>query len=111
MASLYQIPEGVGHPIINPFGRVIILEQKAVRTLDIKGYLHRDKITGLKGMDPTQSSVFIEAERGTNLFYYIGEDFSGPNSVVCDCDTCKGKIVDEKDILITDIRTRQANRP
>jgi hypothetical protein len=102
------IPDGLGHPIINPFGEVILISQSALRDLDIRGYLHRDQASGLKGMDPAQYLIFVESERGTYLFYEIGENCSGPNVVTCNCDDCKARIVDEAECLIRDVRTRQA---
>jgi hypothetical protein len=106
MAKLYEIPDGLGHPIINPFGIVILVSQYTLRILDMFGYLHRDKESGLKRIDKVRYLVFLECERGTDYFAELGEDFSGANVVICNCQKCKEKI--SQDTLISDIRTRQA---
>lgn len=87
MASQSQLPIG-GHPIINPFGQVVSISQRSMRALDIRGYLHRDALSGLKSIDVTHYLVFLEMERGTDLFRELGEDCSGPNSVICYCEDC-----------------------
>lgn len=94
MATLCQIPPGGGHPIINPFGQVVRVSQRTLKALDMRGYLHRDPDTGLKGMDPKQYLIYADVERGTDHFYELGEECIGPNTVKCGCDQCKGEIYD-----------------
>lgn len=99
MASLsYVTHSAAGHQIINPFGQVVCVSRGTLKALDMRGYLHRDSITGLKGMDPKQYLIFVDAERGTDHFYELGEDCSGPNQVICRCDECTGKRGTEADL-------------
>jgi hypothetical protein len=81
----------IGHRIINPYGEVIRISQRTFDVLDMKGYLHKEKRTGLKGMDPKHAAVFLEAERQTKWMKEIGNDFQGPNVVVCGCVKCLGR--------------------
>lgn len=94
--------------MLNPENKVIRVTERTIRALDIRGYLKRDKSTGLLHLDKTSHSVFQEAERATAWWYEIGEDCSGPNQVVCHCQRCKERTAGEADDAhISDIRTRQ----
>jgi hypothetical protein len=77
-----------GHLIINPFGKLIRISQNTLRELDKRGYLHRDHQTGLKGMDPTQAEIFLDAEFGWPHYKEIGPKFTGPMFCVCRCKEC-----------------------
>jgi hypothetical protein len=79
---------GVGHSIINPLGQIISVSKPTFDELQDRGYLHRDKASGLWGMDPKQSAAFLESEKGSPYMREIGSDFSGPNVVVCNCGEC-----------------------
>jgi hypothetical protein len=83
---------GFGHPVINPFGSVILISKHTLEALEDRGYLHRDKVSGLMGFDPSQKDIFLQAERFTDHHKEIGEDFSGPNCVLCYCGNCLEKI-------------------
>jgi hypothetical protein len=87
MSSEFEV-DGMGHPIINPFGQVIVISKNALIALDRRGYLHRDHATGLKGMDPTQYNVYREAEGGSELLKEIGLGCTGPNTCICFCEEC-----------------------
>lgn len=81
----------IGHRIINPYGEVIRISQRTFDVLDMKGYLHKERRNGLKGMDLKHAAVFLEAEQQTKWMREIGSDFKGPNVVICGCDKCLGR--------------------
>jgi hypothetical protein len=101
--------EGNGHEILNHLGVRIRITERTLDALDVRGYLHRDKATGLKQISTKNFMVFVEAESTTSWYYELGSDCSGPNQVVCHCDKCKSKMhADNSNSL--DIRTRQIVR-
>jgi hypothetical protein len=81
----------IGHRIINPYGEVIRVSQRTFDVLDMKGYLHRERTSGIKGMDPKHAAHFLKMENQTEWMREIGSDFQGPNVVICGCDQCLGK--------------------
>jgi hypothetical protein len=102
------LPEYGGHPMLNPGNQVIRVSNDTLRALDIRGYLKRDKSTGLLHLNKTNHLIFQEAERATSWWYELGDDCSGPNQVVCHCQRCKERRASEADDPhIKDIRTRQ----
>ena len=78
-----------GHQIINPFGEIIKVTWSTFAALDRRGYLHRDRESGLKGMDPMHAVTFIEAEFGTPWLYEIGREFKGAENLICRCIDCQ----------------------
>ena len=99
----------IGHEILNPYGQRIRVSARTLDALDCRGYLHRDKATGLKHIDRKSFLVFIEAERGTNWWYELGDDGSGPNVVKCSCRQCQDR-TDVDDVRLSRIRTEQIVR-
>jgi hypothetical protein len=79
----------IGHAIINPYGEVIRISQRTFDVLHMKGYLHKDRRTGMKGMDPKHADMFIATEKGRPWERELGSDFQGPNVVVCGCGRCR----------------------
>lgn len=86
------VPQGAGHFIINPFGRLALVSRSALRTLDRSGYLRRHE-SGLLMMDRVRYAVYKEAEAGTRLFRELGgESCAGLSSCNCGCDECKERL-------------------
>ena len=79
-----------GHPIINPFGQVVNVSQFTIRTLDFKGYLHRDQASGLQGMTPEHWGIFGDLEFGKVWQLELGPDFWGSDFLICNCEECLG---------------------
>ena len=105
------MPDYGGHPLLNPENQVIRVSQHTLRALDIRGYLKRDKSTGLLHLDRTNHLIFTEAERATDWWYELGEDCSGPNQVVCHCQECKeGRASEADDVHISGVQTAQIKR-
>jgi len=77
-----------GHEIINPFGQVIKVTRLTYDALDMRGYLHRDQVSGLKGMDGRQCDIFMSAELGQPWFYELGPQFTGAACLMCGCQDC-----------------------
>jgi hypothetical protein len=85
---------GVGHELLNPFGERICVSKVTFRILDMRGYLQRDRETGLKQFKPSLVEVFLQLERTTyhrDLYAAIGPDFSGPATISCACRECQQK--------------------
>lgn len=88
---------GVGHELLNPFGERICVSKITLRTLDMRGYLQRDRETGLKQIKPSLIYFFLHLERTTyhrELYASLGPNFSGPNVVLCSCRECQEKEID-----------------
>ncbi len=83
-----------GHEMMNHLGRRIRVTERTIEALEIRGYLHRNRETGLKQISPQNYLVFVEAERATDWWHELGEDCSGPNVVVCRCPECQRLISD-----------------
>jgi hypothetical protein len=79
----------IGHEMLNHLGRRITVTQKTIRTLDIRGYLGRDKETGLLYLNPKYVPLLLEGEWGSMLMRELGADISGPNIAVCHCRHCQ----------------------
>lgn len=82
------------------------MSAQTLDALDCRGYLKRDRATGLKVLDARSFQVFLEAEHYTDWFYEIGEDGDGPNQVVCNCDECRDR-TDLNDSRISPVRPEQ----
>jgi hypothetical protein len=103
MGEAYEVG---GHEMLNHLGQRIRVTEQSLEALEMRGYLHRNRETGLKQMSPKNYLVFIEAERSTDHFYELGEDCSGPNQVVCHCQSCREK-TNLDDSRISELRTDQ----
>lgn len=86
---MIEVSQAGGHEMLNHEGQVIRVTARTLDALDIRGYLTRDYHTGLKQLTPKNFTVFQEVERGSDQFYELGEDCSGPNQVVCNCERCR----------------------
>lgn len=96
---------GEGHEILNPFGRRIWVSKIILRVLDMRGYLRRDKATGLKEFKPDLVKLFLQLERTTyhrELYTALGPDFSGPGVVMCNCLECQRNASDIDHIPLPD---------
>lgn len=116
---------GDGHAILNPFGNIIKVSSITIGTLDRRGYLARDRRTGLKQIKGQFAALLLLLERTTlhrELYAALGPDFTGPNTVVCPCEICGGKAADidhtrlpgkntlesdETDSIIRDLKRRR----
>jgi hypothetical protein len=78
-----------GHEIENHAGESIRITREAVKALDMRGYLHRNRITGKKQIKPELIDVLAEMEYGTPLMNELGYDFSGPMVCICKCEKCR----------------------
>jgi hypothetical protein len=88
-----KVSKGDGHEILNPFGVSILVSKITLRRLDMRGYLQRDRATGLKQIKPSAVGAFLHLERTTyhrELYSVLGPDFSGPTVVLCSCRECAG---------------------
>lgn len=101
----------VGHEILNHVGRRIRVTERTLDALDVRGYLHRNKESGIKQISAKNFLVFLEVERETHHFYELGDDCSGPNQVVCHCEKCKGldpyQSPNLADMVVGDIKIRR----
>jgi len=91
MGTAFQ-PQVGGHEMLNHLGKPIRVTERTLDGLDLRGYLQRDKQTGLKQITPIGYRVFVEAERATDWWYELGQDLSGANQVVCRCAKCERKV-------------------
>jgi hypothetical protein len=96
--------EDGGHEMLNHLGLRIRVTERTLEALEMRGYLHRNRETGLKKMSLNNYLIFVEAERSTDHFYELGEDCSGPNQVVCDCQKCRER-TNLDDSRISDLQT------
>ena len=78
-----------GHPVLNHEGTVIYVTARTIAELDKRGYLGRDKPTGLKYIDPKGYELIRDGEVGTPWWYELGPDLSGPNVATCNCERCR----------------------
>jgi hypothetical protein len=94
----------IGHEILNHKFERITISQTILRELRKKNYLKRHRSTGLLQFKPDLIQLYREMEGGvhtTDLFYYLGKDLQGPNTVDCKCKGCR--IVKMEQINLTDI--------
>ena len=75
--------------MLNHEGQRIRVTVRTLRALDVRGYLQRNRSTGLLQLTPQYYPVFCEVERFTEHFHELGADCSGANQVVCNCEQCK----------------------
>lgn len=106
------MPENFGgHEILNHLRQRICVTRRTLRALDKRGYLCRDRETGLLWIDSTAYLIFTEAERATPFFLELGSDCSGPNQVVCHCEQCKARSThrapDLSDYVVHDVTSRR----
>ena len=92
--------------MINHLGRRICVTEHTLDALDVRGYLIRDKESGLKRLSLKNYLIFIEAERATAWWHELGNDCSGPNVVVCKCSQCLA-LTDMDDSRLSPVRAEQ----
>lgn len=108
--------EAIGHEMINHLKQRIIVSERTLEALNMRGYLKRDHESGLLSLSVTNFLVFGEAEQATRHYYELGPDCSGPNQVICECNKCKGlsmhQAPDFADQVVHDVKARRnAVRP
>jgi hypothetical protein len=86
-----------GHEMLNHLRERIRVTESTIQTLNMCGYLRRDRETGLLWLDFTSYLVFSETEYGSEMHRELGPDCSGPNQVVCQCQKCKESLASESD--------------
>lgn len=96
----------IGHEMINHLGKRIFVTQMTIRTLDMRGYLGRDRETGLLYLDPKYVPLLQDLEWESQLMRELGPDFSGPNIANCSCPQCQCK-TDLDDTRKSKIRAAQ----
>jgi hypothetical protein len=100
-----------GHEMLNHLRERIRVSEGTIQTLNMCGYLRRDRETGLLWLDGMSFLVFSEAEYGSQMHRELGQDCSGPNQVVCHCEKCKELLASENDDAhISGVRTSQIVR-
>lgn len=104
--------EAIGHEMINHLHQRICVSERTLEALNMRGYLQRDRETGLLALGLRAFLVFSEAEQGTAHYYELGPDCSGPNQVVCRCERCK-RLMGHRDPdlgakIVADVRSKRA---
>jgi hypothetical protein len=100
-----------GHEMLNHLRERIRVSEGTIQTLNMCGYLLRDRETGLLWLDSMSFLVFSEAEYGTPMHRELGSDCSGPNQVICHCQKCKELLAsDSDDAHISGVQTAQIIR-
>ena len=79
----------IGHEMLNHKGDHIFVTARTLQELTRRGYLGRDRVTGLKYFDPKGYELFRDGERGTPWWYELGPELNGPNVATCKCKSCK----------------------
>ena len=79
----------IGHELLNHKGDHIFVTKGTMKALDMRGYLGRDRATGLKYFDPKGYELIRDGEVGTPWWYELGPDLSGPNVATCNCEHCR----------------------
>ena len=97
----------IGHEMLNHEGNRIFVTARTIQELSRRGYLGRDRATGLKYFDPKGYELFRDGEVGTPWWYELGPDLSGPNVPVCKCATCLRQKSDLEDSRLSTVRTEQ----
>lgn len=96
----------IGHELLNHRGEHIFVTRGTIKALDMRGYLGRDRATGLKYFDPKGYELFRDGEVGTPWWYELGPDLSGPMVPVCKCRNCQRKH-DIDDTRLSKVRVAQ----
>jgi len=96
----------VGHPMLNHLGARIFVTERTIQELQMRGYLGRDRSTGLKYFDPKGYELFLDGERGTPWWYELGPDMNGPSVAVCKCKACQ-QSKDLDDSRLSKVRVKQ----
>jgi hypothetical protein len=81
-----------GHPIRNHIGKVVFITSKSLKTLKLRHYLYRHKVSGLYQFKPALYPVYLDIENAdvqTKLYKELGRDLSGRNTVNCTCKDCQ----------------------
>lgn len=86
-----------GHEMLNHLRERICVTEGTIQALNMRGYLRRDRETGLLWLNSMSFLVFSEAEYGTEMYRELGPDCSGPDLVVCHCQKCKEILASESD--------------
>jgi len=78
-----------GHAILNHNSERIHVTQRAIKEMDMRNFLRRDRESGLRQIKPEFVDIMAEMEYGTRLMRELGSDFSGPAVPICTCPDCR----------------------
>lgn len=80
------------HEILNHRGEIIRVTRKALRGLDMRNYLKRNRETGMLQIKPEYYLVYLELECGDRpsfIYKELGRDMRGASTVACKCRDCQ----------------------